>query len=202
VSIVVLFRVVKTKNLYMQIIVLALFLVPFFFLPPETVQRFKYTYTASGGSEAQVTLFGIKFDPSSSARLLCFWWALEFFWRHAVLGHGVTGYGFIDGQFFTVLTELGLVGLGAFIWLLASVHKIIRTAMHTEDLPPRLQGMVKGFYAGFWGILANAMTANSFVIVRIAEPFWFITGLIVVMLILKEQRPEADVVVFPQVSAG
>ena len=114
----------------------------------------------------------------------------------------MTGYGFIDGQFFTVLTELGLVGLGAFIWLLASVHKIIRTAMHTEDLPPRLQGMVKGFYAGFWGILAHAMTANSFVIVRIAEPFWFITGLIVVMLILKEQRPEADVVVFPQVSAG
>jgi hypothetical protein len=200
VSIIVLFRVVKTKNVYVQIIVLALFIIPLFFISPEVTDRFKYTFTAAGGSEAQVTLFGIKFDPSSSARLLCYSWALQFFIRHAVLGHGITGYGFIDGQYFTILTELGLVGLGAFFWLLFSIQKIIRTAMHTEGLPPRLQGMVKGFYAGFWGILAHAATANSFVIVRIAEPFWFITGMIVVMLILREQRTEVDTVVFPQVA--
>jgi len=99
-----------------------------------------------------------------------------------------------------VLEELGAIGLCVFLWLLASVHNVTRTAMNADDLPPRLQGMARGFYAGFWGVVTHALTANSFIIVRIAEPFWFITGLIMVSLILRDQRMEENAALLPQTS--
>jgi len=66
------------------------------------------------------------------------------------------------------------------------VHRLLRRALHIE-LEPRIQGMVVGFYAGFWALMAHALTANTFVIVRIAEPFWFLAGLTVGLLLKHEQ---------------
>lgn len=201
VSIIVLFTVAKTKNTYLQVVIVVLFIVPLF-LPSDVMERFKYTFHHMTDSEEQVTLLGIKFDPSSSARLIGFWGALTYFWNHPILGYGLTGFNFIDGQYFSYLAELGLVGLGVFIWLLARVHRTVRTAMNTDGLPPRLQGMARGFYAGFWGVLAHATTANSFIIVRIAEPFWYITGLIAVMLIIHDNDAEAIPGSLPEVTAA
>jgi hypothetical protein len=186
---IVFFAVVKTKNIYVQLMVVALLFVPMF-LPSDVIDRFKYTYTVTESSTRLITLFGIKFDPSSSARLSSWINILHYFPSHPLLGRGMTGYGFIDGQYFRMLAELGILGLCSFFWVLGSVHRTIRIAMKTDDLSPRMQGMVRGFYAGFWGILAHAVTANSFLIVRISEPFWFITGLIVAMLVLREHKVE------------
>jgi hypothetical protein len=95
---------------------------------------------------------------------------------HPFFGFGITGFGFIDGQYFRTLIELGILGLAAFVILLASVHHQIRKCMHA-NLPSRLEGMVVGLYAGFWGLLTHAITANTFIIVRISEPFWCLMGL-------------------------
>jgi hypothetical protein len=66
------------------------------------------------------------------------------------------------------------------------------------DLAPRLKGMVVGFYAGFWGLMVHAFTANTFIIVRISEPFWCLTGLTVILYLAAQTKPlapEAEIVV-------
>ena len=76
--------------------------------------------------------------------------------------------------------RMGVIGLGVFIWLLAAVYRLIVKAK-ALDIPDTLKGMIIGFQAAFWGVIMHALTANSFIIIRIAEPFWFFTGLITVV---------------------
>ena len=43
-----------------------------------------------------------------------------------------------------------------------------------------------GFIAGFVGLLFHGLGANTFIIVRIMEPFWFMTALVVMIPKLEE----------------
>jgi hypothetical protein len=56
------------------------------------------------------------------------------------------------------------------------------------ELAPRLQGMVVGFYAGFWGLMVHAFSTNTFIIVRISEPFWCLAGLTVILYIAAQTK--------------
>jgi hypothetical protein len=134
--------------------------------------------------------FGFRFDTSTSDRIFAAQAVLQQFFRHPFLGFGITGWYFIDGQFFRVLIETGLFGLASFLWLLTGVHGIIRRVMKIE-LAPRLQGMVVGFYAGFWGLMVHAFSTNTFIIVRISEPFWCLAGLTVILYIAAQTKTSA-----------
>jgi hypothetical protein len=46
---------------------------------------------------------------------------------------------------------------------------------------PYFKGLALGFFAGYCGLLFHALGANTFVIVRIMEPFWFVAGIIAVL---------------------
>ena len=50
------------------------------------------------------------------------------------------------------------------------------------------QGLTLGFIAGFIGLAVHAFTANTFIIIRIMEPFWFITAIIMMLPELKEEE--------------
>ena len=52
---------------------------------------------------------------------------------------------------------------------------------------PYFKGITIGFIAGFAGLLFHAIGANTFIIVRIMEPFWFFAGIIVVIPMLEEK---------------
>jgi hypothetical protein len=43
-----------------------------------------------------------------------------------------------------------------------------------------------GFIAGFVGLLFHGLGANTFIIVRIMEPFWFMAALVVMIPKLEE----------------
>jgi hypothetical protein len=187
VSIFVLFACAKRKNVYFLVLALLLFTLPLF-LPGVVHERINFTIHQVSFSEEQFEIFGIKLDTSSSARIFAAMDVLKYFTNHPFLGHGLTGFYFFDGQFFRVLIELGVLGLAAFVWLLTGVHNAIRRTM-AIDLPPRLRGMVFGFYAGFWALISHAFTANTFIIVRISEPFWCLAGLTVILLSIR--GPEA-----------
>jgi putative inorganic carbon (HCO3(-)) transporter len=178
VSLVVLFFSAKQKNIYFLVIILLMFTLPLF-LPQVVHQRIDFTFHQYSW-EKQFEIFGLRLDTSTSHRI---WDAINVFHSfstHAFFGYGVTGFYFIDGQFFRTLIELGLFGLAVLIWLLFGVHRMIRKTMRAEITSPRLRGMVIGFYAGFWGLIAHAMSANTFLIVRISEPFWCLAGLTVI----------------------
>jgi len=51
------------------------------------------------------------------------------------------------------------------------------------------KGLSLGFMAGFIGLAIHALTANTFIILRIMEPFWFITAIIMMLPTLKEEEP-------------
>jgi O-antigen ligase len=105
--------------------------------------------------------------------------------RHPLAGWGITGYGFLDAQYFRVLVELGIVGFGAFVLLLAACGRLFLRASRTLA-DPLHRGLALGLVAGLAGLMTHAIAANTFLIVRIMEPFWLLTGLLVAAIGLEE----------------
>jgi O-antigen ligase len=132
----------------------------------------------------------LRLDTSTSARLQSWQDALRDFTKHPFLGYGVTGYSFIDAQFPRVLTETGLLGLSAFIYLLVSVFRMaLQRLRQTDD--PFFKGLIMGFTAGFVGLVAHSLGTNTFILVRILEPFWFFVGVIAVLPMIRVEQPAA-----------
>ncbi len=188
-----LFYYSKNKNIYSVLIMLLLFTIPLW-VPDAVKGRINYTFVGGAGRATQVSIMGVGLDPSSSARLNSWGRIVNNIFKHPFLGYGVKGYGFVDGQYFLTLIETGFIGFFVFIWLLFKVNSEIRSLLKKySSLSPRLQGMAVGVMAGFWGIVVHAITANSFIIIRIAEPFWYLVGMAVVLnRILEEKKKEQN----------
>jgi hypothetical protein len=64
----------------------------------------------------------------------------------------------------------------------------LRTAWDTyqRTVGTPFEGLALGYLAGFVAMIAHCIGANTFIIVRIMEPFWFLTGAIAVLPLLQE----------------
>jgi O-antigen ligase len=183
----VLLAVTRRRRLLLGVLILAASLL-WLATPGEVVERVSYTFTEHRES---VQVGAVVLDPSASGRIRSWVEVFEGFSRLPLLGHGVTGYGFIDAQYFRILAETGLLGLLAFggmIFLLAR-HTWRASSTLTS---PLWRGMSAGFLAAVAGLLVHAVGANTFVIVRIMEPFWLFAGLVMVApLIERSEKNEA-----------
>jgi hypothetical protein len=163
-----------------------------FTLPSSVTKRVLYTFEPEAG-QATVRVGQVAFDPSTSARLISFQGAIEGWLRtpmSVVFGYGVTGFGFMDAQYARVLVETGAIGFAAFAWLVWTVLKSsasgIRRLREPED-----RGLALGFMAGTIGLLFHALGSNTFIIVRIMEPFWFFAGIVLMLPQLERPAPAA-----------
>jgi len=95
---------------------LTILIVPNIF-PQAIRDRIAFTFTQEP-TVGQVTVLGQRLDTSTSARLRSFQEAQEAFYEEPLFGYGVTGWSFIDAQYFRTLIETGLLGLMAFLLLL------------------------------------------------------------------------------------
>jgi signal transduction histidine kinase len=112
--------------------------------------------------------------------------------KHPILGRGISGIGLIDGQYIRTLPEVGIIGLLAFLWLLWTIYKS-SLGIYKQMNDNLYKGLVLGFMAGFIGLAVHALTANTFIIIRIMEPFWFIAGIIMVLpAVKKEEELESE----------
>ena len=143
------------------------------------VNRILYTFEPEAGS-ATVKLGKIAFDPSTSARLISMQQAFQAWMRRPFLGYGVTGAGFMDAQYARTLVEVGVIGLAVFLWLVWSVLKGSLGTLRTLRDPDE-RGLALGFLAGTVALLVHAIGANTFIIVRIMEPFWFFAAVIITL---------------------
>ncbi len=151
-----------------------------FVLPNNIKQRVLFTFTQPA-EQGQMAIGGTKIDTSTSARLESWKMVLTSdFIKHPVLGFGVTGYHFVDAQYPRVLAETGLIGLALFFYLLYAIYKNARDACE-QTTDPLYRGLLLGYLAGFWAMLAHAIGANTFIIVRIMEPFWFLTAMVIMI---------------------
>ena len=155
-------------------------------LKPEAFfSRVKYTFQEK---ESRLARIGdIYLDQSSSARIFSWKDSFESWKKRPILGRGISGFGLIDGQYIRTLPELGIIGLAAFIWLLLSILKhSYRVYKQMDD--ELYKGLSLGFMAGFIGLAIHALTANTFIILRIMEPFWFIAAIIMMLPTLEEEE--------------
>lgn len=154
-------------------------------LLPEKVQK-RITGTFKAETEVHVQIGGVDLDASASARIVSYQQAVASWLKKPILGHGVTGTHFIDSQYFRLLAETGLAGLGAFLFMIWRLLKETwRVYCKCQDL--FLKGASLGFFCGIIALLAHAISANSFIIIRIAEPFWLLAGLILLIPALEEE---------------
>lgn len=147
-------------------------------LPQSVIDRVLYTFSGEKQEDVAATSFGaVELDPSASARVNSYKYALSKWRESPILGRGVTGTTFIDGQYVRLLAETGIVGLGAFLYLLYRVFRSLKVLY--DRVPPQSEyrGLILGLLCGFLGLCAHALTANSFIIIRIAEPFWVLLGI-------------------------
>ncbi len=149
-------------------------------LPKTVIDRALYTFNQPA-EEGQLKVGNVKIDTSTSARLES--WRLILtrdFVQRPLLGYGITGYSFVDAQIPTVLINTGMLGLIAFLILLGTVFRqALQVYRTTSD--PLFSGIALGHLGAFIGLLVHAVGANTFIIVRIMEPFWFLTALVVMM---------------------
>jgi O-antigen ligase len=162
-------------------------------LPKVVQERARYTFMREQHKDAQKlqeTIGGITLDTSSSARVRMWRAAFRDFPRHPIFGYGVTGWKFIDAQFLRTLLETGLVGLAAFLYLLWAIYRetwrVYRTA---KD--PFFRSVAMGFLVGVVAMTTHALTANTFIIVRIMEPFWLLAGIVIVTPELEAEEAKA-----------
>jgi hypothetical protein len=148
-------------------------------LPKPVVDRVLYTFEPEAG-QATVKLGKVAFDPSTSARFISMQRAFEAWIRRPILGYGVTGSSFMDVQYARTLAETGIIGLAVFLWLVWSALKVGLGSFRTLR-DPEERGLVLGFVAGTIGLLVHAVGANTFIIVRIMEPFWFFAAIVVTL---------------------
>jgi O-antigen ligase len=66
--------------------------------------------------------------------------------------------------------ETGIVGLLVFLFLLYTIYKLAADNLRNLKQPLH-QGLIRGFLAGYVGLMFHAIGANTFIIVRIMEPF-------------------------------
>jgi len=150
-------------------------------LPTAVYDRIAFTVNQRSQS-SQVTLLGRRIDTSTSARLLYMQAAIDAFLQKPLFGYGVTGWHFLDSQYFRSLSETGLFGFSTFIFLLYRVMQVgFTTLRKVGDQDPKYLALSAGFLAGTFGLMVHAIGSNTFIIVRVMEPFWLVCALVYVL---------------------
>jgi O-antigen ligase len=170
------------------IIIILLFMVIFIPLIAPQKVRDRISFTFSQRSQpGQIQIGGIRLDTSTSARLRSWQGVLRETVKHPILGFGVTGYYFVDAQYPRVLAETGIIGMISFLLLMWAILRQGNMVFgSTSDIFHK--GISMGFMAGFTGLLVHAIGANTFIIVRIMEPFWFVLAMVVMIPELESEQ--------------
>jgi O-antigen ligase len=178
----------KKRRWVLAVIALICLSLPFI-TPQIAKDRISYTFTQGQNRTDVVEIGGVKLDTSTSARVTSWKNATKDWINHPILGYGVTGYRFVDAQYLRVITETGFLGLISFLFLITMIYKQAYDILK-KSTDPFEEGIGIGFVAGFTGLLFHAIGANTFIIVRIMEPFWFVTAIVISIPALREDNPE------------
>lgn len=145
----------------------------------------RITMTYKGVYATQVFKAGavgtIRLEDSAASRVHSMQRALfVHFPKHPLFGWGVTGVGLADTQYALVLGELGLLGVVIFTWMLYRLFFTAKTVFYAYKTPA-IRALALGFILSLCGLLVQSLGVNTFVIVRIMEPFWFIAACLSVL---------------------
>ncbi len=171
------------KPILMTMVLLGILSTPLW-APHAVKERISYTFTQAE-EEGQIRLGALRIDTSTSDRLRSWQQSFELWKKFPLWGTGVTGGPFLDAMYPRVLAETGLLGLVAFIVLMWSIVRMSITSyrLATDQFS---RGIALGFLLGFLALLVHAIGSNTFLTVRIMEPFWLFAALVVRGLLIAE----------------
>ena len=177
------FMTKKRRFLYLGTLLVGLFI---FFTTSrgliETMQqRIKYTVSGAGRpTAARVAGLDLSLEESAATRVKS--WRMiftDFLPKNPLLGRGISILR-VEGQIPLVIGTTGVLGLIVFSWMLVVIWRETRK-LHKTHNDTFVQAISLGFSTAFIGIFTHSLTTNTFIIIRIMEPFWLITGLIMVL---------------------
>lgn len=181
---VLIFLTEKKKNLLIIWMLLLFISAPVIF-PEATktvVERIQETFVGSSYSEEEAVILGFKVKELSALARINSWKKAfyEFIPKKPIFGFGITGVGLVDAQIPLIIGEVGLVGLLLFLLLIITViidsYYIFK---FTDD--PLYKSISLCVISSTFALLAHSIGANTFIIIRIMEPFWFLCGLTTVI---------------------
>jgi hypothetical protein len=176
----VMFAILSTRRKALLFIVLLFFGVMWQTLLPQKVNDRITSTFASGTTYRPLPGMKVTLDESANARVESWQRVGKSIQYSPLFGFGVTGIGFVDGQFPLVMGEAGLLGLGLFIWLLFTMFKEgirVFRSMHDDFY----KGIALAFVASLTGVVIHSFSTSSFIVVRIMEPFWFLAAILVML---------------------
>ncbi len=138
------------------------------------------------GGEIKVGRVGL--DLSTTERLKSWAYVLDDWVHDPILGRGITGYAWADAQYVKILGETGIAGLVAFGFIIYRLWRCARESFLSQT-DPFAKGLAHGFLLGLVAMLAHGVGANTFIIIRIMEPFWLCAGLV---MLLPTLSPSAE----------
>lgn len=155
-----------------------------------TTARLNETFTSTYSRHYSFGPFNFNLEESAAQRLenwiFCFTVWIP---RHPLIGHGVTGVGLVDSQYPLFLGEIGLIGFSIFGLILFRIYRIswrvLRRAADRLD-----QALALGLIGSLTGLLVQSVGVNTFIVIRIMEPFWFLTALVLGVLYSREYEDD------------
>ncbi len=126
-------------------------------------------------------------EQSAASKLGVWVWVRAALETRPFCGWGMTGVGLIDAEYPRMFAEGGLLGLAAFMMLQVALFRLGTAGLRAHD--PGTRALATGFLAGLVGLLVHGLGANTFLIVRIMEPFWFLAGLLAFRLRFEATAP-------------
>jgi O-antigen ligase len=167
--------------------------------PRSVVDRMTYTF-GQPEEQGQIQVGSLHVDTSTSERIQSWSHSFEIWKTSPLWGQGVTGGPFMDAMYPRVFVEVGLLGACAFATLLYALFRTGKvSSSYFKD--PYLRGLALGFLLGFFGLLVHALGSNTFIIVRIMEPFWLVAGLLVKSLLMDQQERGSTDELSPQAAS-
>ena len=181
-----------TQRVVALLIMIAAITVLVLVVPQNVKKRVSETFVDRRVSWKQESILGYNFDQSTSARITDWKNGLrDWLENHFLFGYGVTGYSFMDAQYVKVAVETGIIGLIAFVLLITAIFKHAWLS-YKNVKSPFFKGLSLGYIAGLVGLLFHSLGTNAFIIVRIMEPFWFLTGMVIMLPELENTADEDD----------
>ncbi len=153
--------------------------------PANVKQRVNETFFGRQyGGEIKVGTVGL--DLSTTERLKSWAYVLKDWVHDPILGRGITGYAWADAQYVKIIGETGLAGLCAFGFIIFRLWRCARESFLSQT-DPFAKGLAHGFLLALVAMLAHGIGANTFIIIRIMEPFWLCAGLVMLLPTLSVQ---------------
>lgn len=148
------------------------------FLSERAGGRVKETYGSQATTVFNTPVGEIRLEESAALRVRS-WQRSIFYWlpKNVLIGNGVTGVGLSDAQLPLVLAETGVIGLVFWLWMIAVCFRV-SWRLYRASADPFVRALSLGYVTGLIGLLWQSIGVNTFIIVRIMEPFWFLTAII------------------------